>query len=86
MFTVRVGRPETIGGGEEPDVADNKEVSQWKLHPGSEASDKEEEEEEEYGQELSYNEAGQEALGSGSGQLNQIIEGISALASSIALL
>ena len=58
----------------------------WKRHPGSEASSEEEEEEEEDVQELLVDKAGQEVPGEGSGQIDQILESIIALASSFTLL
>ena len=75
-----MGRPDTIKGGEEP------EADKWERHSGSESSAKEREEEEEDVQEFSADKAGQEAPRSGSGWLNQILESISALASSVSLL
>ena len=80
MFNSRVGQHETIKWGGEP------EAKELESHPSSEASAKEEGEEEEVDQEFSADEASQEAPGTGSGQLDQILESISALASSIALL
>ena len=60
-------------------------MSQWEKHPVSEASAKEKEEEDDV-QEFSDDKAGQEAPGPGYGQLDQILEIISALAFSVALL
>ena len=42
MFTVWVGRPETIKGVKEPDNDAYEGDSQWERHPGSEASAEEE--------------------------------------------
>ena len=58
----------------------------WERHPGSESSTKEEEEEEEDVQEFSADKSVQEAPGSGSGQIDQILDSISTMASSVALL
>ena len=85
ISTGRLGRPERIKGGEETKTDPYKGGSQWERHPVSEASDEEEDKEHDV-QEFSDDEAGQEAPGPGSGQLNQILEIISALASSVALL
>ena len=81
MFTGRAGRPGTTnGGGDEPTVDD------WEGRTGSEAESIEEEEGEENTKELPEYEAGQENPSAGSGQLDLILESISALASSVALL
>ena len=79
MFNGWVGHPETIKRGKEPNTDAYKRESQWKRHPGSEAS-AEEEEGEGDGQELLADEAGQEVPGTGSGQIDQILESINALA------
>ena len=86
MFSGRVGRPLTIRGGEEPNMAGDKGGFQWERYPGSEASAKEEDYEEEDGEEFLADKAGKDAPGTGSGHIEQILESISALASSIALL
>ena len=72
MFTGRVGRPKTIKGGEETETDPYKGGSQWERHPVSEASAEEEDEEDDV-QELSDDEAGQEAPGPGSGQIDHIL-------------
>ena len=46
MFTGWTGRPEAIGGGEDPNYANEEGGSQWEMHPGLEASAKEEEDKE----------------------------------------
>ena len=85
ISTGRLGRPKTIKGGEETETDPYKGGSQWERHPVSEASSDEEYKEDDV-QEFSDDEAGQESPGPGSGQLNQILEIISTLASSAALL
>ena len=86
MFSGRSGRPETIGGDEDPNEADSEGGYQWESHPSSESSAKEEEEKDKDVQELSADESGQGAPETGSGQLDQILESISNLASSVAIL
>ena len=86
IFTGQVGRPDSIEGGGEPDTDAYEGGYQCESHPGSEASAEEEEEEEEDGQELLADEVGQEASGTGSGHIDQTLESISALASSVTLL
>ena len=61
-------------------------VEDWDEGTGSEAGSNKEEEEEEDIQEFPAGKAGQEKLGAGSGQLDQILDSISALTSSVALL
>ena len=56
MFTGRLGRPETIKGGEEPETDPYEGGSQWERHPVSESSAKEQDEEEDV-QEFSAKEA-----------------------------
>ena len=46
MFSGKAGRPKMIEGGEELDANAYKGGSQWERHPGSKASDEEDEEEE----------------------------------------
>ena len=81
MFTGRAGRPDIIdGGGDKPKVVN------WEGRTISESKANEEEEEEEYIQELPEYKAGKKAPGVGSGQLDQIMNSISALAPSVSLL
>ena len=79
MFNNQAGHPDTIdGGGDEPTIED------WEVI--SVLEDKADKEEEEDMQDFPEDEAGQEKLGAGSDQINQILESISALASSVAIL
>ena len=88
MFSGRSERPETLGGDKDPNAEDAKEGShpQWERYSGLEASVEGEVEEDKDVQEFPAGEGGQEAPEIGSGQINQILESISALASSINLL
>ena len=81
MFTSRAGRPNTVGGG-----GDKATIDDWEGRSGSESNSYKEEDEEEDPQEFIEEEAGQEIPSAGSGQLDQILERISALASAVALL
>ena len=81
MFTGQAGRPNTIDG-----EGDELMIDDWEGRSGSEAEACEEEEEEGGTQEFPKDESGQEMPSAGSGQLDQILEIISALASSAALL
>ena len=83
MSNRRAGRPDTVGGGEEEEEAaidDREGIS------GSGAEVYEEEDEDGYLQEFINEVAGQETRSAGSGQIDQILDSISALASSVALL
>ena len=74
ISTGRAGRPKKIDGGR-----DDPMVEDWEEGTGSEDGANKEEEEEEDIQEFPAGKAGQEKLGAGSGQLDQILESISAL-------
>ena len=81
MLTGWAGRPNTVGGGGEEATIDD-----WEGRSGSGAEVYKEEDEEGDLQEFPEEEAGKETPSAGSGQLDQILESISAQASSVAFL
>ena len=86
MSSGRSGRPEKLRGNKDPNTEDAREGSQWERYSGSEASVEGEGEEDEDVQEFLPIKWGQEAPEIRYGQLDQILESISALALSVTIL
>ena len=86
MFSGRVGRPDTIGGNDGTSAVEAKGADPWEQYSGSEDGAGVGVEENKDDQKLPEFKWGKETPGMGNGKLDQILESISALASSVALL